>query len=54
MEYSGTSEGDNRPASQEIPSLLSKSKVHHRVHKGPQWHPILNHLNPIPYPFTLV
>jgi len=29
----------------EIPPLLQKSEVHHRVHKGPQLDSVMNYLN---------
>ena len=50
MEQSLSWEANRFAASQEIPRILWKSKVHYRIHKCPPPVPILNHLDPIHTP----
>jgi hypothetical protein len=47
MEQSPSWEANSHSACQEIPRLLWKPKIHHRVNDNPGIVPILNHINPI-------
>ena len=47
MEQSPSWEANRFSATRQIPRILWKPKVHHRIHKSPPRDPILNHIDPV-------